>query len=527
MPAVDRSTHPTSALPPHVSAGDIIAEKYRVVQVIGAGGMGVVVEAVHLHLEQPVAIKLLTVHESRRADAAARFLREGRAAAALVSDHVVRIYDVGTLEDGAPFMVMELLRGVDLATLLDDVCLLPVVDAVEYVSQAAMAIAEAHAHGIVHRDLKPSNLFLTQRSDGTASVKVLDFGISKALDSDGSIDGSLTAPHSVIGSPAYMSPEQVRDAKHVDTRADIWSLGVILHELTVGAHVFDADTLPGICAAIVTDAPTPLRALRPDVPERLEAIVLKCLEKDPANRFQSARELLVALAPLRREPRPPLVDLVGTPSRPRVPTGLSNASTLAETDSLLIRGTPSLEPSTQNSGIDVGSRVQAWRTSTGWRKRLLHVAGAVAAAATIALVFGQHARTHPAPARRAPSGSVVHPTTEVRTFTLFVESVPTGAEVLAGDRKIGTTPLRVSVVQDEVRRRPATFAVRHAGYQPYSFVQGDSNDDVRLVAALRQESAPSPLTTESRSSTTALHKRSPHVPVSSNAVPASDLRMHR
>ncbi len=280
--------------------GDLIAEKYRVDSVLGIGGMGRVFAATHLDLGQEVAIKVLTVQEedSRREEARERFLREGRATAALVSDHVVRVYDVGTLESGAPFMVMERLRGQDLAHTVQLGGPLAVELAAECVRQAAEAIACAHAQGIVHRDLKPSNLFLTQRSDGTPLVKVLDFGISKTMHHELEPESvSLTATRSVLGTPFYMSPEQVRDAKKVDFRTDIWSLGLILHELLCGSPAFEGTTLPGVCASIAADPPAALRLKRPQVPMELEAIVLKCLEKDASRRFRSARELAIALAP--------------------------------------------------------------------------------------------------------------------------------------------------------------------------------------------------------------------------------------
>lgn len=289
--------HPQVALPDVPNPGDVIAEKYRVEGIIGVGGMGVILGARHLQLGQLVAIKVLTVGSDARDDSVERFLREGRAAAALSSDHVVRIYDVGQLPSGVPFMVMERLRGQDLASVLNDLGPQSIDDSVEFIAQAASAIAEAHEVGIVHRDLKPSNLFLTRRSDGTACVKVLDFGISKQLtDLEApTLRHALTSTRQVMGSPAYMSPEQVRDAKTVDHRTDIWALGTTLYELLTHCVAFDADTLPAVCAAIVADPPVPLRSRRPEVPEALEKIVLQCLEKSPANRYPSARALLNAL----------------------------------------------------------------------------------------------------------------------------------------------------------------------------------------------------------------------------------------
>src|SRR5579859_6334760 len=211
--------------------GDVLAGKYKVESTLGSGGMGMVVLVEHIELGQRMAIKLMTPGVNHDPQAIARFLREARAAAGIHSEHVVRIFDVGTLDAGSPYMVMELLRGEDLAQLLSSVDRLPIHEAVDYVLQACHAIAEAHAMGIVHRDLKPSNLFLTRRSDGTALVKVLDFGISKAMnpDKDGQFAANLTATSAIMGSPLYMSPEQVRNAHQVDAPADNSSLGVIFH----------------------------------------------------------------------------------------------------------------------------------------------------------------------------------------------------------------------------------------------------------------------------------------------------------
>ncbi|MEP7048839.1 MAG: serine/threonine-protein kinase [Pseudomonadota bacterium] len=279
--------------------GEVISAKYRLDFILGTGGMGKVFGATHLGLGQRVAIKVLTVEsdDTRREEAQERFLREGRAMATLVSDHVVRIYDVGTLDNGAPFMVMEQLQGNDLAHLLQRNGPFAIDLAAECVRQAAAGIAAAHAQGIVHRDLKPSNLFLAQRSDGSPLIKVLDFGISKNMQVElESAAGSLTATRSVLGTPFYMSPEQVRDAKKVDFRTDVWSLGLILHELLSGSPAFEGTTLPGVCAAIVADPPAALRLKRPEVPVELENIVLKCLEKEPTRRFQTAAALMHELA---------------------------------------------------------------------------------------------------------------------------------------------------------------------------------------------------------------------------------------
>jgi serine/threonine-protein kinase len=289
------ASSPSSYRSAPVAEGDILAGKYEVIRVIGAGGMGVVVEARHLQLDQRVALKFLLVDEYQSEDAVGRFLREGRAAAQIKSEHVARVSDVGTLEGGAPFIVMEYLEGEDLSDVVAKRGTLAVREAVDYVLQASEAIAEAHALGIIHRDLKPANLFLTRRADGSPLVKVLDFGISKIDNDPRNI--SLTASTGAVGSPQYMSPEQMRSAKHVDRRTDIWALGAILFELLAGRPPFEADSLIALCTFVATREAPLLRGLREDAPENLERIVSRCLQKDPMDRYQTLAEMAVDLAP--------------------------------------------------------------------------------------------------------------------------------------------------------------------------------------------------------------------------------------
>jgi eukaryotic-like serine/threonine-protein kinase len=284
-------------------SGDVLAGKYTVIEVLGTGGMGVVLSARHKALGDRVAIKLLLPKALRDKEAIGRFVREARTAVRIKSDHVVRVLDIGALDTGVPFIVMELLEGHDLGRILRAEGRRSIAEAVDWVLQACVAIAEAHMLGIVHRDLKPSNLFLANRSDGTAIVKVVDFGISKALEADleEPRDTELTDTQATFGSPAYMSPEQIRSAKNVDYRTDIWSLGVILYELLVGETPFRGETSSGVLAAIAADPAPPLRALRPDAPAGLEQAVALCLTKDVALRFPTVGELALALAPFGNE----------------------------------------------------------------------------------------------------------------------------------------------------------------------------------------------------------------------------------
>jgi eukaryotic-like serine/threonine-protein kinase len=280
------------------SVGSIIAGKYRVDRVLGAGGMGIILAGHHVALDQRVAIKVLKPSTLDNAELVARFSREARAAARLRSEHVARVLDVGQSETGLPYMVMEYLSGKDLSRIVRERGPLPVVDAAEYVLQACEGLAEAHRAGIVHRDLKPANLFLTKATDGTPLVKVLDFGISKLVNrpDDAGPSENLTQTQSMIGSPHYMSPEQLKSAKDVDARTDIWSLGGVLFKLLTNEPAFDGASTPELCVAILVGEPRDLRALRPDVPEDLVGVVLKCLHKDPRQRYATVSELAQALA---------------------------------------------------------------------------------------------------------------------------------------------------------------------------------------------------------------------------------------
>lgn len=431
-----------------IQQGDLLAGKYRVEQVLGAGGMGYVVAATHEQLGQKVAVKLLVPELCENQDSVTRFLREARAAVRIQSEHVARVLDVGELTNGAPYMVMEFLSGRDLAEELDLPGQLEVPEAIDYVLQASEAVAEAHSIGVIHRDLKPANLFLTQRPDGSPLVKVLDFGISKAISTDENpIEGaaSLTATHSLLGSPAYMSPEQIRRPKSVDIRTDIWALGSILYELLAREPPFTADSPLALLAAVVSDPLPNIRDKRPDVPPELAAVIERCLEKKPEHRYQTVAELAEALAPFAPRSqssisrisgilrstslRPPAADKSISSQRtlqsagPLTPVSGDQATEAAEVAQVKI-----VTPVPQNS--DKATRMdweaEAVRGARSRRRVVVVAALAVGAAAALALAWRQKGGSSGEPLPEASASQA-----DAQPLTPAAPALPAASEALA------------------------------------------------------------------------------------------------
>jgi serine/threonine-protein kinase len=395
--------------------GAIIADKYIVERVIGEGGLGVVVAAHHRHLEQTVAIKYLRPKVLGNKLVTERFLREARLAARIRSEHVVRVYDVGTLPDGLPYMVMEYLAGTDLGQVIQTGGALPLERAVDYVLQACEALAEAHVAGIVHRDLKPDNLFLARGAAGKSIVKVLDFGISK-LSNKRAVTGrtsQLTDATEKFGTPVYMSPEQLRSSTDVDARADVWAVGVILYELLTGRLPFDGEGMPELCTAILALPPLPLASVSPHLPPSIQAIIERCLEKDRESRFHNVGELAQELQPFAtamgrasiehivkviREAgenvRPSMPDIAGafTPGMREAPTLPPPAPAATEERAILTTssGAASWGSAPAESGGLKGSR--------RWAIPVAAAAAAVIVAVGITQMYGHAPSTSPAPA---------------------------------------------------------------------------------------------------------------------------------
>lgn len=303
-----------------IRPGAILDDKYRIERILGWGGMGMVVSARHLAMGHLVAIKFMRSKAMAFADNVKRFLREAAAVARLRSDNIALVYDVGTMSDGAPYIVMQYLKGIDLASALEQHGPIPWPLVAEYGRQACNAMSEAHANDIIHRDLKPSNLYLTSAVRGRPLIKVLDFGISKYRPQNNSLTLTQTRSHDTMGSPPYMSPEQVKSAKYVDARSDIWSLGVCLFQLVSGRFPFSAQSTAEMFAEILRKPPRTFEDVEILVPPDFQVIVSRCLSKEPSERYQSVEELGEVLSELaERDPdsHEPLLSLhAPAPSRP-------------------------------------------------------------------------------------------------------------------------------------------------------------------------------------------------------------------
>ncbi len=380
--------------------GDVVAGKYEIERIAGEGGMGVVYAARHVVFNQRVALKVLFAETAARDSAVERFAREVQAAARIKSAHVAHVMDAGAIENGLPFLAMEFLEGENLEQLLERKARLPMEDVASYILQALEAVGLAHAQGIIHRDLKPPNLFIAIQPDGSKILKILDFGISKTMKKADRNDKVLTNDGNILGSPAYMSPEQLRDPRLIDHRADIWSRGAVMYELITGVMPFDADGGIGeVFAAILEKDPIPPRARNPEVPEGLERVVLRCLQKSPDARFQSAYAFATELAPFAHESWrhiPLKLDtIVARESMRDLPTpgyGIEAVSFVRPDSRASVPGLGPLRPVAPSSptlpeGSQPGFTVPTPEGKRPGRTRVIVAAVAVAVAGSLALGF--------------------------------------------------------------------------------------------------------------------------------------------
>jgi len=470
-----------------VRVGDLLASKYRVERVLGEGGMGQVVAARHEQLGVLFALKLMLPSVVADETLRERFLREARAAASLRSENVARVTDFGVLTEGTPYIVMEYLEGMDLMGLLTARGTLPPAEAVGYVLQTCKAMDEAHRNGIVHRDLKPQNLFLTTRADGTPLVKVLDFGISKLV---GPHAGpSMTLSAMMMGSPLYMSPEQLRSAKNVDARTDIYSLGVILYQLLCGRPPVEAETFGELAERVFGGVIAPLRSLAPRVSAPLEAVVMRCLAKKPEDRFASVAELATALGSVsREEAQAPGAQSASTPSplasTDAAPVAVATADwslTKREPMSVAFAATdPAPSPPESSSTRPLPSgQTTVTLPVRGPSLRLIAAVGAAAVVAGVAIAYLQWEPSHPTNGQGTANGSAMTTTlpppaaSEPRLLPVAPPSLVTTAvspprpTTVKGSPSAGSKPMKpASTVSAPAQSAPAKPA-GPGGYDPF------------------------------------------------------------
>jgi serine/threonine protein kinase len=462
-----------------VQPGQIVAGKYRIENVLGRGGMGVVVSATHLTLDQLVAIKFLKPEACGNATAVARIMREARTVSQMETEHVARVLDCG-LAEGTPFLVMELLHGRSLARELTLRGSLTVTEVCDYLVQACDAIGEAHALGIVHRDLKPGNLFLARRRGGVYQIKVLDFGLSKVLTARALVgEASLTDAHSLLGTPLYVSPEQLRSSKEVDARTDVWSLGLILYQLLTGYTPFYARSIPKLFAQIARDPIQPLRELRPDVPAGLDAVAQRCLAKASEDRFANAAELGLALAEFVTPPVALLDRLRSFAGRAIVRSLQPSAAPCAErndaenaqtpdrhaVESHLVDGHSELTTARSPGASTTTTRIESSGMRHRWSRRILFV---VASATPLAILGGLHpwwrelilpapsqsgASSAPLDGRAPPAGHV----------PLRLVATPSRARLFVDGRELAQNPFSGTLERSNVQHLVRAEA---AGYEP-------------------------------------------------------------
>ncbi|WP_437326709.1 serine/threonine-protein kinase [Sorangium sp. So ce381] len=489
--------------------GKVLNQKFKIHSLLATGGMGVIYRGEQIALERQVAIKVLTpTNSSNQIDPNfhKRFFLEASILARLQHPNIVTVFDYGRVENMEPeryFMAMEFLEGETLFRRLRKAGRLPAPDSMGIARQIARGLREAHKHGVVHRDLKPSNVMLVPGEDTGELVKILDFGLVKVLADDSE---ELTQQGSFLGSPRFMSPEQISHGK-VDLRTDVYSLGVILYQMLCGKVPFEAQNSVQILIAHLQQPVPRMKERNPeaDVPEPLEAFVLRCLSKDPDGRPANMEALIrglgecaqaMGLSPAFGSTGLVTMDSTGTGRMPtpmppvRVMTAIPASSS-----------SPSSTSGATTSQVDDASLGAASRPADAapqGRKGIVLVAVGVLAVAGIGVAMSQMRSSEPPPAPAAAQPAkpqVAPPPADVGSFVLMVESMPSGAEVLEDGKPLGNTPLQLSLSNSSVRANPRRLTVRHEGYEPYSIVQGPSDQSVRLVATLTKQAAAAPTST--------------------------------
>ena len=494
--------------------GEVISGKYVIERILGVGGVGVVVAARHVELDETVALKFLHPQMQGRNDVVQRFANEARAAVRIKSEYAARIFDVGNEPERGPYFVMEYLEGKDLGEVLEGGPL-PLRAAVEFMLEACEALASAHANGIIHRDIKPENLFISRRSDGTEVMKVLDFGISKASLTGSMLGaGSLVKTQELMGTPLYMSPEQIRSTASVDHRTDIWSLGVCFYEMLTRECPFSGDSIPGVCASVIETQPRPLQDWVA-LPGGVQAIVDRCLQKDPALRFKNVAELAVALVPFgptkgrvfaertsailqaaghssdvsyRFSSAPPeSTSFLALPSIPRAPLvpSVSAPHSSRSSERVLVTG----PPSARTGPLDLSVEADAFRPSP--RGKII-AAGAVILGLALAAAFllGTRRADLAAPAKTAVSvpSAVAEPPMSAAPaeVTISVAARPADAKLYLDDVVLASNPIKLKLVRDG---RPHALRAEAAGHTTRS-VATTFDLDKEVILALDRAATP-------------------------------------
>jgi serine/threonine-protein kinase len=473
---------------------------YRVLERIGAGGMGEVWLAEHAMLGRRAAIKVLHAEYSSRAEIVTRFFNEARAATAIADPGIVQIFDFGHHVDGSAFIVMELLDGEPLDKRLARLGVLALPDALRILRQVATTLGAAHARGIVHRDLKPENIFLVRDPEvaGGERAKILDFGIAKL---GGNAPGVKTQTSAMMGTPTYMSPEQCRGAGHVDQRSDVYSLGCVLFTLVVGRPPFDAEGVGEIIAMHLREAPPRASTRAPRVTPAVDELISRCLEKDPARRFASGTELASAIdvtlkissgqapataggevlrAPASNPSGAPIATTLSTASgasmQPPTSTKRSRAGLFIGLGLVVVVGGAIAIATTRESSDATATAEQLGSATHDSTARAMETP-ALDAGVTVA---GGHTEAR-AEEPQAIDAAVVSPPDAPTTIDVVIDTVPSGSEVMLDGHSLGTTPFRRALPRGD---RQLHFVIRRAGFVEQRFAQSAADDIKRSITLL-------------------------------------------
>ncbi|HUT79371.1 MAG TPA: serine/threonine-protein kinase [Polyangia bacterium] len=465
--------------------GQVLDGRYRVERLLGEGGMGAVYEGRHVLVGKRVAIKLLHAEYATSEEVLKRFYREAQSAAAIGHKNIIDIYDVGVTSNNEPYIAMEYLEGEDLESLLEREKKVSVEAACGILEPALLALEAAHAKGIVHRDLKPANIFLLRSEDSSPVVKLIDFGISKVTGTGGT---KLTQTGSLLGTPAYMSPEQARGDADVDHRSDIYSMGVILFQMLTGELPFQGAHYNELLINVLTSEPRSMRELEPSIPAEVEALVYRELSKDRRARSSSARALLGDLQTLAAySERESGLSLLGTRIRADVASG-----DLGKT-----KGGSGVQSSASKVLSQMARTPGVWAGTAAKRKGRRMLWGGIAAGALVAGAVAVYLALVPAPGERAlapgPSagggGEVLAPAAE-DGVQITVQGMPEGARIIYDGARIPENPFRVKRSSLYVPLR-----VEADGFEPFTTSVVPEADrivlvEVKPVAAVAEPAAP-------------------------------------